>query len=670
MFAVNLDWVQNNGPYGNSVWTSNYFNGVILAGSGDGKIYRTENNGTTWDICFENEATWRIFYKLSNNSIIAGNANRELFVSSDNGITWSPVNPGLPEGFDLRDMIEDSNHNLYAATGTGIFKSTDNGANWTATNYTNYAFSVCVDNQNNIYAASYQGIFKSQDQGQNWEMISVNFNACLSVEYSNDTIYAGTESGLYKYNGTQWSGPFGSDYTMQFLTYKSNTLYAGTNNGIFYSLDNGETWNTTNMEFNVKGGFSVFENSIVAATLEGLYIENAPENWKKIGVPIPVAKVNVSNDKLFATLHNGNAFEVYMKQNHNDDWQMITSGSQCTIYNVEERSDSTIYVGMSGGVMGTAWMHIYNPMAVNDWEYWYELGFPSEQYMVNGLYIRENGDVFASGDLGVFKVDFVPSDVAPEMNITEFGLSDRTAYDFIDGLGDDFLSATDNGIYKFTGNSQWTQYALVGDTVKTLLKYNGNFYALTNNGIFHSTTTDQWNPVNTGLNISQITKLFITDSGVLGVICNNNLYVSENNGQQWNLIDDTLNQWTLSDVCFFSNRLILATDRGIYTAVYNPSSQHNNTSIPSLNAKIYPNPFNPSTNISFELRKSERVALDIYNIKGQLVKKLANHNFKAGINTLTWDGRDNNSKAQSSGVYFCKIKTGSNTKTVKMLLVK
>ncbi|NQT65690.1 MAG: T9SS type A sorting domain-containing protein, partial [FCB group bacterium] len=76
----------------------------------------------------------------------------------------------------------------------------------------------------------------------------------------------------------------------------------------------------------------------------------------------------------------------------------------------------------------------------------------------------------------------------------------------------------------------------------------------------------------------------------------------------------------------------------------------------------FPNPFNPSTLISFDIKENETGILSIYNIKGQL---LITDEFEAGSHQFTWDAKDH-----SSGVYLYQLQTESYTKIMKMLLVK
>ena len=66
----------------------------------------------------------------------------------------------------------------------------------------------------------------------------------------------------------------------------------------------------------------------------------------------------------------------------------------------------------------------------------------------------------------------------------------------------------------------------------------------------------------------------------------------------------------------------------------------------------YPNPFNPSTTISFNIRKSDIVNLSIFNIKGQKVKTLLNSAQTAGKHSTVWNGKDDNNNDQTCQGYY------------------
>lgn len=86
----------------------------------------------------------------------------------------------------------------------------------------------------------------------------------------------------------------------------------------------------------------------------------------------------------------------------------------------------------------------------------------------------------------------------------------------------------------------------------------------------------------------------------------------------------------------------------------------------------YPNPFNPATNIRFEIPqgKSGAVSLRIYNLQGQLVTTLSDGPAPPGVHELTWYGVDHRGAPVSSGVYFCVLRTKGFNAVRKMLLAR
>lgn len=84
----------------------------------------------------------------------------------------------------------------------------------------------------------------------------------------------------------------------------------------------------------------------------------------------------------------------------------------------------------------------------------------------------------------------------------------------------------------------------------------------------------------------------------------------------------------------------------------------------------YPNPFNPSTAIGYEIPEAGRVTLTIYNVLGQEVRSLVDVHQEAGSHTVMWDSKDNGGHYLNSGVYFYTLKAGDFTQTRKMVLMR
>ena len=84
----------------------------------------------------------------------------------------------------------------------------------------------------------------------------------------------------------------------------------------------------------------------------------------------------------------------------------------------------------------------------------------------------------------------------------------------------------------------------------------------------------------------------------------------------------------------------------------------------------YPNPFNQSTNIKFSLNRKSRVTIRITNGQGRLVETLTDSEYNSGSHSLRWNGRDTNGGILPSGVYFCQMKMGNSSQTVKIVILR
>ena len=84
----------------------------------------------------------------------------------------------------------------------------------------------------------------------------------------------------------------------------------------------------------------------------------------------------------------------------------------------------------------------------------------------------------------------------------------------------------------------------------------------------------------------------------------------------------------------------------------------------------YPNPFNPTTEISYAMSNAGHIMIDIYNVKGELVKTLVNREVATGNHSIIWNGENNSGKPVTSGLYLYKMKTGTYVSTKKMILLK
>jgi hypothetical protein len=85
---------------------------------------------------------------------------------------------------------------------------------------------------------------------------------------------------------------------------------------------------------------------------------------------------------------------------------------------------------------------------------------------------------------------------------------------------------------------------------------------------------------------------------------------------------------------------------------------------------VYPNPFNPTTRISYELARNTHVYIAVYDVAGRRVSVLKNDVVGAGRHEVVWHGRTENGQTAASGVYFCRLRADGIVQTRKMILLK
>ena len=160
------------------------------------------------------------------------------------------------------------------------------------------------------------------------------------------------------------------------------------------------------------------------------------------------------------------------------------------------------------------------------------------------------------------------------------------------------------------------------------------------------------------------TMWFATDTGVLRYDGDWSVYTTENSGLPHNEVnaiavapDNTIWFGTADGAVKYTGETITAVDK-------EPKPE----ALPIITT--WPNPFNPSTTISFTLPESGHTTLTVFNLAGQTVRTLADEPMTAGNHTVVWDGHDDAGNNVAVGVYVTKLEAGGAVATGKMVLVK
>ena len=134
------------------------------------------------------------------------------------------------------------------------------------------------------------------------------------------------------------------------------------------------------------------------------------------------------------------------------------------------------------------------------------------------------------------------------------------------------------------------------------------------------------------------------------------------------LDNDGYGDLVLSSASFAADKpqLFMIEHDGTLETDYSNYTIPNHVSI----SQNFPNPFNPETQFSYTLNKSGTISLRIYDIMGKLIYTVYDGFQRAGNHNVLWDGLDQNKRPVSSGVYFYRLVTQSNTISKKMVLAK
>ena len=245
------------------------------------------------------------------------------------GQSWQQA-VGIRQNEYIFDLATINNY-VFAATESGVYRSSDNGQNWevknngipTANGLGAHAFSI---SENKIYVANIYGVFVSNDFGENWTDLNLPEQTySLSVFVDNEVILAGVPGGgLYRStnNGVTWNGVT-ADHIYK-ISKIDNYYFAGSDD-VVYSDDLGLTWQSANFNKFAFWTFSMNDTTF-ACPIEGGIEKTAPDNisWQTvIGITARVTGILNRNDTILAVTTNNVQYTKYSKKN--EPWKTITT---------------------------------------------------------------------------------------------------------------------------------------------------------------------------------------------------------------------------------------------------------------------------------------------------------------------------------------------------------
>ena len=242
-----------------------------------GGVFKSINYGLNWTLILPIDTFGYNNLSSYGNTIYAVTySNERYFFSNDNGNTWIKRYTGIPTSSYINNIIK-VNNTLFVGTRKGVYKSLNNGINWSKCDYgiSKYNANKYGKSGNKCFVFGSGGFFKSNNNGNTWDLIdNPQLNGTFLVD--DNLILAMSENGLIISldTGLTWSSAHaqsqdGKLYGVMALCKRGNTIWAGTNVGnLFKSIDNGMNWLAVNTGMNLTG----FYISALAFTNNKIYI--------------------------------------------------------------------------------------------------------------------------------------------------------------------------------------------------------------------------------------------------------------------------------------------------------------------------------------------------------------------------------------------------------------
>jgi|GEM_PF-3847657 len=660
-----------------------------------GGVMISTDNGNTWHRSVNGIRGNNLYCiaRTSGNVLVAGTGSSGIYSSTNNGGLWLEKNRGI-DGISLKSIfIQDDL--LYATGGKGINISSDRGRNWTDTMNTDlmqnqYTYGITGDSKGNVYAGYGSGVYKSTNYGVDWTAKLNGFFPgplvlCLDID-KNDHIYAATQnSGIYKStnSGENWFQIFPESKVFHsILVDNSGSIHAGSwEDGIYSSFDAGNTWIKNNEGLPKERIYSIAVNSknkLFAGTENsGLYSCNEDsKQWEQVDPQLRYVGAIAFNKMDFMFIADG--YNIYVSKNYGKKWinlfsSELSHGSFFDINDLECDNEGFLYAVTTNGVYRT----------INT-----TFGPPEQPSLKEP--VQHSKGVSSNPEL---EWQLMPGSEYYRLQISMTSEFMSTVIDtFLNSNAVTLTNLQNNSTYYWRiksvniyGESEWSQ---ISDFTVRYFDFTSNTGNNAVVGIPSASVSSGNSLLNPGDEIGVFTAdglcvgcgvwdnkdLVITIWGdndqtleVDGLKAGEEIYYKIWNHRNASIVDSVYVTYSQGNGRYSPNGIYIISAFFSIVNVESPISFKANFKI----AQNVPNPFNASTKITYSLPQESMVDITIYNTLGQFIKKLVNGNESAGNHTIIFDAGN-----LSSGVYMCVVNAKAKyvstvfSSSIKLVIMK
>ncbi len=255
-----------------------------------------------------------------------------LFLGNSIRSQWEHVSGGL----NTQVLSVVTSENILYAAGSGVYKSTNLGLNWTRSSLNNNNIRGLAANSNFVFAGTYSnnGIYRSTNYGLNWTQTSLSYYSTVDIIAFDNYVFVGTnDHGIYKSgdNGLTWAQTTFTSPSVYAFAYNGNKIFAGTNGlGVYFSTDFGAVWTQSTLNTDFIYSLDHKGNNIYAGIWPygGVRIStNNGSAWTQTGLNYQsVHTIVVNNNNVFAGTGYPYSNGVYVSNNNGANWIQRNEG--------------------------------------------------------------------------------------------------------------------------------------------------------------------------------------------------------------------------------------------------------------------------------------------------------------------------------------------------------
>lgn len=591
---------------------STYDNNTLYASTALGQIVKSTNAGVSWDTMSVRPTSKSIYaiYFVSNTLGFVADQYGGIYKTTNGGTSWTSSSSGITTTeYFFGIIFKDANTGFVTGYNGHLFRTTDGGASWTNQNKglpgDAYVYSSIFTDQNTGYAADAYStrIFKTTNAGVDWSLLGVS--ATGSGTYDISTPDNSTFFGLTDAPGIYKLTNAGTSITTYDLSsYVTSGYYP-------YALHFPST----------STGYGVFSNGTTSLMVK---TTNGGTNWT-----VPKSDFATLLYSCYFTSGNtghvtGNKGYIASTTNGGTNWAVRSTGTTKALWSIAFYDANTgIACGDSGTCIkttngGATWVdHSISILTTL-----YKVRFMDE---FSAVACGANGKIYVSHDAGDTWNDI---SVPTSSNLYTIAINGPYAWVFGDG----------GSIYKNIGVLPVELSTFTAANSKEGVRLNWQTETEVNNNRFMVERSSG----NTWVNVGEVAG-----------------HGNSNSPHSYSYLDK------INNPGIYTYRLKQIDNDGTFEYSKILTVNVHNSIFSFDLAQNFPNPFNPSTTITYQIPEKELVTLIIYDVLGRKVKTLINEKQEAGSYSAVFDA-----SKLASGMYIAQLKTNKFSKTIKMNLIK